>query len=67
MDGYIDDLIYMVVEMEPKTYEQARRHPDAKHWLEVVDKEYGNLLQNKTWEFIESDKILLGYTIHQLI
>ncbi|KFY97995.1 hypothetical protein V500_01823 [Pseudogymnoascus sp. VKM F-4518 (FW-2643)] len=38
---------------EPKTFEAARRSPEAKQWLAAMQDEYHSLIENSTWEVVD--------------
>lgn len=41
---------------EPKTFEAARRSPEAKQWLAAMQDEYHSLIENSTWEVVDLPK-----------
>lgn len=42
--------------MEPQTVEEALNVPDADKWKEALEKEYGDLMRNCTWELVDRPK-----------
>ena len=38
--------------LEPTSYKQALRSPDAKHWQAAIDSEYESLMTRKTWKLV---------------
>jgi hypothetical protein len=38
--------------LEPASYKQALRSPDAKHWQAAIDSEYESLMNRKTWKLV---------------
>jgi hypothetical protein len=38
--------------LEPTSYKQALRSPDAKHWQAAIDGEYESLMTRKTWKLV---------------
>ena len=39
--------------IEPKTYLQATKSPQAEHWIQAMQEEYNSLLRNGTWSLID--------------
>jgi hypothetical protein len=42
-------------EEEPRTIEEALSGPDADHWRQAMDEEYRSLIENGTWEIVDSN------------
>ncbi|GMF39835.1 unnamed protein product [Phytophthora fragariaefolia] len=42
--------------MDPETVDDALSGPDAETWIEALQKEYGDLMRNNTWELVERPK-----------
>ncbi|GMF19294.1 unnamed protein product [Phytophthora fragariaefolia] len=39
--------------MEPQTVDEAMNKPNADKWKDALEKEYGDLMRNCTWELVE--------------
>ncbi|KAL6338672.1 hypothetical protein AAG906_021489 [Vitis piasezkii] len=66
-----DNIAEEIVDMEPKTYQEAINSNEADQWVKAIQEEMDSLRKNETWELVtkprteSSIRLLLAFVAHE--
>nr|CAN67902.1 hypothetical protein VITISV_037907 [Vitis vinifera] len=63
-----DSIAEEIVDMEPKTYQEAINSNEANQWVKAIQEEMDSLRKNETWELVtkpSSIRLLLAFVAHK--